>query len=263
MAAAPKPKRPPEGHFKLNRMHNPPKPRPPWPRPGSRDRHRVISGQDWAMVANAWGVTEVWDLISWNFGTPGHEKPTPRQVNWYMHHCIGCWRATTDGKNFRFIKADPGWLYIPPIGWSRGMPGLPFHTRVAQALSGLVARYPHFSFAPYTLKPLALQLVRGALNDGRLSARVDSGLKNEVAVYDSGKDEFVFRNDSTASFDARITIAHEATHAALDRKYAGLDLWRWEYEMIAYTAEALWARATDDAAAEAMVGRSDVTGPWA
>lgn len=255
MAAPPKPKHAPEPHFKLDRMQKPTGALPPWPRPGSRGPFRVggaVSTHTWGTVATGWGVGDVWDLIAWNFGTPANPEPTPRQVNWFMHHFIGCWRATPDGKNFRFIEADPGWVYIPPLGWSRKVPGLPFHTTVALTISKLVPDYPVLSFAPYTVEGRDLFHVRKALHDGLLSVAVDAGLSSD-AEYNVDENILRFRSTSTTSFTARLNIVHEATHAVLDRKYSSLDMRRWENELIAYTAEALWARAADNAEAKKLL----------
>lgn len=257
MAAPPTPKHKPEPHFKPDRMQKPTGALPVWPRPGTRGRKHVGGADTWGNVALAWGVPDVWDLIAWNFGTPATPEPTPRQVNWYMHHYIGCWRATADGKNFRFIEADPGWIQFPPFGWSRKVPGLPFHTTVALSLRRLVPAYPFLDFMGFKVKPIDVHHVAAALHDGRLGAKVDTGLAS-LAEYND--DTLVFSTPSISSFDAKLTIVHEITHAIIDRKYAGLGMRRWEGEVIAYTTEALWARATDNAEAEAMLARADVSG---
>jgi hypothetical protein len=261
MAAPPTPRHAPEPHFKLDRMQKPAGPMPPWPRPGSRTPIRVANpavAHTWGTVATGAGVPDVWDLIAWNFGTPGNPEPTPREVNWYMHHFIGCWRATADGKNFRFIEADPGWVHIPPLGWSRKVPGLPFHTTVALTISKLVPDYPVLNFAPYTVEARDLAHVRFALNEGLIGVEVKPGL-SALAEYDIDDNVLLFRNTSTSSFTARLNIVHEATHAVLDRKFSGLDMKRWENELIAYTAEALWAWAVDPTAARALLDSSDAS----
>jgi hypothetical protein len=41
----------------------------------------------------------------------------PAEINWYLHHKVGCRRATFDGKNYRFSGADrPGIVYLPQVG---------------------------------------------------------------------------------------------------------------------------------------------------
>lgn len=258
MIMPPKPRHAPEPHFKLDRMQKPTGPMPPWPRSGTRRSVRVGGADTWGTMATGWAVGDVWDLISWNFGTTTKEEPTPREVNWYMHHFIGCWRATADGKNFRFIDADPGFIQIPPLGWSRKVPGLPFHTMVALTISKIVPNYPVLSFAPFSVEPRDLFHVRQALHDGLLSAKVEPGL-SASAKYDLADNIFLFRNSSTTSFESRLNIVHEATHAVLDRKFAGFDMRRWQNEFIAYTAEALWTWNTDPAAAKALLDKPDIS----
>jgi hypothetical protein len=258
MAGDPKPKHAPEGHFKLDRMKEPPRPRPPWPPPGSRGPHKVSGAQDWAMVANAWGVGDVMDLISWNFGTKTNRDPTPRQVNWYLHHYVGCWRVTADGKNFRFIEADPGWVYIPPIGWSRKGPSLPFHTSLAMSVNRLVPLYRQLSYGFYTVEAMDMYLVQQALHNGLLRAEVNSSTPH-AGEYISGSNKFIFPSASIATFDEKMTIAHEATHAAMDRKYSGRGVRRWQNEVMACAAEALWAIAYNPKKAKGLLSRSDAT----
>jgi len=48
-----------------------------------------------------------WDIIIYNF-----ETEDPLEVNWYLHHAVGCWKSY-DGANFNFASADPGKLYLP------------------------------------------------------------------------------------------------------------------------------------------------------
>ncbi len=66
-----------------------------WPPPGNRGPYRV--GRDpsinWKILAWSWGLTDVWDLIWFQFVTDD-----PREVNWYMHYYLGCWKSN-DGKN--------------------------------------------------------------------------------------------------------------------------------------------------------------------
>lgn len=258
MSMPPKPRHAPEPHFKLDRMQKPTGPMPPWPRPGTRRTVRVGGADTWGSIATGWAVGDVWDLISWNFGTATKEEPTPREVNWFMHHFIGCWRATSDGKNFRFIEADPGFIHIPPLGWSRNVPGLPFHTMVALAISKIVPNYPVLSFAPFAVEPRDLFHVRRALHDGLLGAQVDPALA-DPAQYNPDDNILFFRNGGTGSFDSRLNIVHETTHAVLDRRFAGFEMRRWQNEFIAYTAEALWAWNNDASAARMLLDRTDVS----
>jgi hypothetical protein len=87
-------------------------PRNPVPRnwPTSRP-YRVKGGDTWETIARANGLG-VWDLIEANFKTRD-----PAEVNWYLHHYVGCTQTTADGRNYVFSSAaKPGLIYIPPGG---------------------------------------------------------------------------------------------------------------------------------------------------
>ncbi len=52
------------------------------------------------------------DICFFNFRTRDG-----REINWYLHHKVGCRRATQDGKNYRFSAADtPGIIHVPIPG---------------------------------------------------------------------------------------------------------------------------------------------------
>src|SRR5215467_7800569 len=71
-------------------------------------RYKVKDGETWESVARAHGVNPG-DLVLFNFGTKN-----PQEVNWYLHHYVGCTLPTHDGHNWRFSShASPGIIYIP------------------------------------------------------------------------------------------------------------------------------------------------------
>ena len=86
-----------------------------WPPMPFRDAYRVGDklGANWQTVAAGFGVPNVWDLIWFNFRTTD-----PREVNFYLHRYVGCWQSN-DAKNFSFMGAEPGVIFIPPFGWKR------------------------------------------------------------------------------------------------------------------------------------------------
>lgn len=72
-------------------------------------RHRVRDGESWYTLADRYGVP-VRDIISFNFATL-----VSAEVNWYLHHYVGCKRITPDGNNWMFSDAaKPGFIQIPP-----------------------------------------------------------------------------------------------------------------------------------------------------
>jgi hypothetical protein len=71
--------------------------------------HRVSDGEDWASVADRYGV-EVADLISFNFHTRN-----PEEIIWYLRRNVGCDTSRDGGLNWAFSSsADPGLIYVPP-----------------------------------------------------------------------------------------------------------------------------------------------------
>jgi hypothetical protein len=71
-------------------------------------QYKVKDGDSWVSLAQANGI-DPWDLIEANFKT----RSAP-EVNWYLHHYVGCNVPTKDGKNWTFSSsASPGLIYIP------------------------------------------------------------------------------------------------------------------------------------------------------
>jgi hypothetical protein len=65
--------------------------------------------EDWGTVAKKFGVG-VKELIYFNFMTDN-----PDEVNWYLHHYVGCKKVSPSGNNWMFSNdANPGVIYIPP-----------------------------------------------------------------------------------------------------------------------------------------------------
>jgi hypothetical protein len=198
-----------------------------WPPPGNRGPYRV--GRDpsinWKILAWSWGLTDVWDLIWFQFVTDD-----PREVNWYMHYYLGCWKSN-DGKNFSFKDADPGLVYIPPLGYKSPA------TVVAGALSAKVAHFPYVAYKHVHIDRTYLLAVIRHIRSRRIKVRFDSKLgKDTLAAYYG--DTF-WLNDSalTSGMNMSLTLVHEATHAILDLQKAAF--FRSENELIAHLAEAL------------------------
>jgi hypothetical protein len=89
--------------------------------------HTVATGESWWTLAELPSVRSAkmsaGDLCYLNFKTR-----TPREVNWYLHHKVGCSHTTKDHKNYIFSTSDrlntrattPGIVYLPV-----GAPALP------------------------------------------------------------------------------------------------------------------------------------------
>lgn len=76
-----------------------------WPPPGIK--HYFQTGERWESVAAKYSV-DVKTLIYHNFKTT-----RPNEVNWYLHHLIGC-KYSTDGLNYAFRSGEGfGYIVIP------------------------------------------------------------------------------------------------------------------------------------------------------
>lgn len=76
--------------------------------PPNSTRYKVKDKDTWATIAAKNGI-DPWDLIEANFNT----RSAP-EVNWYLHHYVGCVAQSADGKNWMFgSRAKPGIIWIP------------------------------------------------------------------------------------------------------------------------------------------------------
>jgi hypothetical protein len=76
--------------------------------PPSSMTYKVKDNETWETIARAHGLKSS-DLVFANFGTHNCEE-----INWYLHHYVGCTLPTHDGKNWRFSSlANPGIIHIP------------------------------------------------------------------------------------------------------------------------------------------------------
>ena len=200
-----------------------------WPPPDHRGSYRV--GRDpsinWQTLAWSWGLPDVWDLIWFNFGTDD-----PREVNWYMHHYVGCWKSN-DGRNFSFKDADPGLVYMPPLRYKRPA------VLVAAMLDAKAAHFPYIAYKHIHIDRTYLLCVTRYIRSRRIKVRFASTLGTDIAaVYNDDTfwlGDLVFSSGMSLS----LTLVHEATHAILDLQKASF--YRWEHELIAYLAEA-WCK---------------------
>lgn len=216
-----------------------------WPPRAHRKAHPVALGQDWAWIAREYGIPDVWDLIFFNF-----ETEYPPEVNHYLRQHVGCWHPAPDQRNFQFTNYDyPGKVYIPPRGYTRG-PGMEFHRNAVAQLDKAKRNYPAIRFGHFQVSGSELNEVITAFRSGRAFITRDEHIATPA--------EWRYRDDVMAVKDANLTswmsrncLVHEATHAIVDhRKYF---VFGWENELLAYTAQAVWGRKTDNIQAERHV----------
>lgn len=223
-----------------------------WPPGGFRDAYRVGDkpGANWQTVAAGFGVPDVWDLIFFNFRTTD-----PREVNFYLHRYVGCWQSN-DAKNFSFMGAEPGVIFIPPWGWKRPNPD-PTKARFLGMLSAGVAHFPYITYKNVHISRSHFETVGMAVRTGKIGIGYDPDLLDREgagAMYLDYANKFVFRDPFISTPENRGTVVHEATHAVLDM-YKGNGLMVLDNEFLAYLAEAI----SDDTLGYQMTG-TDVFG---
>jgi hypothetical protein len=142
-----------------------------WPPMPFRDAYRVGDkpGANWQTVAAGFGVPDVWDLIWFNFQTTD-----PREVNFYLYRYVGCWQSN-DAKNFSFMGAEPGVIFIPPWGYKRPNPD-PTKTRFLGMLSAGVAHFPYITYKNVHISRSSFETVGMAVRTGKIGIGYDPDL---------------------------------------------------------------------------------------
>jgi hypothetical protein len=207
-----------------------------WPPMPFRDAYRVGEklGANWQTVAAGFGIPDVWDLIWFNFRTTD-----PREINFYLHRYVGCWQSN-DAKNFSFMGAEPGVIFIPPFGWKRPTPD-PLMTRFLSMLSASVARFPYITYKNVHISRSHFVNIDLAVRSGKIGIGYDpDGLDHADAgaMYLSYSNKFIFRDPFVDTIDNRGIVVHEATHAVLDM-YRGHGLQVLDNEFLAYLSAAI------------------------
>lgn len=207
-----------------------------WPPGGFRDAYRVGDkpGANWQTVAAGFGVPDVWDLIWFNFRTTD-----PREVNFYLHRYVGCWQSN-DAKNFSFMGAEPGVIFIPPWGYKRPNPD-PTKARFLGMLSAGVAHFPYITYKNVHISRSHFETVGMAVRTGKIGIGYDPDLLDHEgagAMYLDYANKFIFRDPFINTPENRGSVVHEATHAVLDM-HKGNGLQVLDNEFLAYLAEAI------------------------
>jgi hypothetical protein len=207
-----------------------------WPPGGFRMAYQVgvKPGANWWTVAAGFGVPDVWDLIWFNFQTAD-----PREVNFYMQRYVGCWQSN-DAKNFSFMGAEPGWIFIPPWGYKRPNPD-PTKARFLGMLSAGVAHFPYITYKNVHIGRHSFETVGMAVRTGKIGIGYDPDRldrKGAEAMYLSYSNRFIFRDPFINTPTNRGAVVHEATHAVLDM-YKGNGLMILDNEFLAFLAEAI------------------------
>jgi hypothetical protein len=170
--------------------------------------------ENWGSIAADHGVSNVWDLIMFNFGCRN-----PAEVNWCMKEFLKCTKSN-DGNNYSFSPSDakPD-VYIPPIGYT----AISADDTVARELVLDILSRPEvkkFAFETPAAKVTA-----------KLYADVLTHVKSQTILCEDGtaslptgvlgawkgaENTLAIRNPEKRTVMKLAVVLHEATHAGLD-----------------------------------------------
>lgn len=208
--------------------------KPKWARP---DPTKMITewppsraiGARWATEGNFWtharsiGRENPWDLIIFNFQTQD-----PYEVNWYLHHAVGCWRLDPT-RNFMFDSAltddgEDGIIYLPPISWrppahfSKGSGAGTFmmgiRHRAAAILRSLSARMPTITHGATSMRPHDYSIVANLIETGEVTVEIDPDLGAKGGYLDEDKALRLSFSPMIGNAEHASTLANEAVHVA-------------------------------------------------
>lgn len=227
-----------------------------WPPKGYAEVYTVGTGNFWT-VGRKFGRKNPWDLIIYNFQTE-----TPREVNWYLHHAVGCW-TSKDRENFAFDRAMtadalPGKIYIPHAGWvpdpkfekgsgaGRFLHGI--KTNVYSILEQLSRWVPSIAYQNSRMPSSGYSEVAELVNTGEVSIKIDPKLGEDAKYLPKEKTIYFGRIPRIGNLHMAGRIANEATHVFTHKEEISVN--EYNNEVISSLAESLavaslspsWAR---------------------
>jgi hypothetical protein len=197
-----------------------------WPPHGANSAYRVQDADNWGTVASLHKFPDPWDIIIFNFRTDN-----PEEVNWYMHHYIGC-TESNDGKNFSFRGAEFRQIYIPTHDWlpEREFKRGSFNYRliakaVVRDLDSIIPRLKGLKYGRYILTPFHYRELQDKIRSGQLLVRFDPMMKNHGLYQNSNVLSLKYYRPG--AFYDKTVLVHELAHAVFDLESyeaTGLDL---------------------------------------
>lgn len=196
-----------------------------WPPVGYAEKKNVNkkTGENFWTVAREFDRGNPWDIIIFNFGTED-----PEEVNWYLHHAVGCSHREGFEGNFCFypsVLADgsDGIIYIPPASWrppasfqkgsSAGklLPGI--RATVSAILTRLSARMPDITIGNTYMSSSGFAKVAELINTEQVRVQIDPSLRGANGEYNPFFRTITLKKTpSLNSVSATKTLANEATH---------------------------------------------------
>jgi hypothetical protein len=193
--------------------------------------------ENWSSIATDNGISNVWDLIMYNF-----QCRNPEEVNWCMKEFLKCTKSN-DGKNFSFGPADANpKVHIPPVGFTAITPD----DAAARELAIKILELPE-------VKKFSFQTPSATINS-TLYADVLAHIKSNTILCSGNsaglpagaigrwfglQNILLIREPGTRSTLKDGIVLHEATHAGLD--VAKKKMITLEAEVCGYVAEAAFA----------------------
>lgn len=212
---------------------------PVWPPKGYQKKVEVTDADDWWILAAVHGRSDPWDLIVYNFQTRNADE-----VNWCLHHLVGCRRTTKDGKNYDFGKpcTQKQYVYIPPASWTPPTSeDEDAWLLVSRTLNSSSVKGMHVSLAGLGLSMSAHDFAKiGYLVNVR---RIDVRLQRShphAAEYVPETDTMILSTLGESAVD-RSMIVHEAVHASFDyRRSQGVYTGMIQEECFAYVVQMVY-----------------------
>lgn len=212
---------------------------PVWPPKGYAKRVIVTESDDWWILAAMHGFSDPWDIIVFNFGTRN-----PDEVNWCLHHLVGCRKKSKDGKNYDFGKPCVGtqYIYIPPAGWTPPTTAdEDAWERCRATINSSMVKSLNLSLFAYRLSISGPDFgkIGHLLNTKRITARLDP-THPHAAEYVPEDDVMILKTLPSDHLD-RSFIVHEAVHASFDYRYShGVRSYKLDEECFAYVVQMLY-----------------------
>ncbi|PQO42046.1 hypothetical protein [Blastopirellula marina] len=185
-----------------------------WPPKFPSPKVEVTAAEDWWILAAMNSRSDPWDLIVYNFQTRDCNE-----VNWCLHHLLGCRRTTQNGRNYEFGTpcTQKQYLYIPNPAWQPPSSAdddaweLVRSVLNTATVKGLYASVGEFGLS---ISPHDFSRICDLINTKRIAVRFDRHHPH-AAEYVSASDTIIL-SELTRTAINRSMIVHEAVHASFD-----------------------------------------------
>jgi hypothetical protein len=211
----------------------------------------------WDLAAKVDRHSNPWDIILYNF-----ETEDPLEVNWYLHHAVGCWKSY-DGANFNFASADPGKLYLPedkkwkpPEWFAKGSGANRFvNGQISTAVSLLekaAVDFPTVEYGDTRVSAGNLRKVGELLDSHRITLSIEPG----NMTFEGRLGQYVFdsrtirlsKPPSINDTEMMGVLCNEATHVI--SHYNSKTVWEGAHEMTSTIVESIAVAKADPRFAE-------------